>query len=364
MSNVLAMTKLPGLKQFRQDGCVSHFVFDSTSRELVVIDPRADLMQDYRAYIAEHRLRPLLVIDTRLHWHHLSGSHFFASEFQVPIAMSARTESARATRNLNHGDSIEVGSIQLRTLETPGVSPDAISLSVGHGLLFTGDTLLIEAGARVDQLGADPHELWRSQREILGEFSDATIILPGHDSNDRLFSILGVERSRNPDLASASPEEVTRLKAASPVRHDPELRARLQYNSSVTPTECRESHFGGNSAAATEISEGRRVASISVDKYLQKMREHAGGTCFLDVREPEEFSEGHIPGTMNIPLSELALHLKELQAFGRIYVSCQAGRRSVLAAKTLDYLGLPDVVNVSGGIQAWVHSGYPVQTGK
>jgi rhodanese-related sulfurtransferase len=105
----------------------------------------------------------------------------------------------------------------------------------------------------------------------------------------------------------------------------------------------------------------RGVATINVEKYALKMKERAPGVHFLDVREPDEFRAGHMPGAVNYPLSELALHLEELARYKRIYVSCQAGRRSGPAARTLDYLGFPDVVNVSGGFKAWENAGLPVE---
>jgi len=83
----------------------------------------------------------------------------------------------------------------------------------------------------------------------------------------------------------------------------------------------------------------------------------------LDVREPNEFAAGHIPGAINIPLAELATRLDTLKNCKRIYVSCQTGRRSHPAARTLDYLGLPDVVNVSGGFKAWQSCELPIETG-
>jgi rhodanese-related sulfurtransferase len=100
---------------------------------------------------------------------------------------------------------------------------------------------------------------------------------------------------------------------------------------------------------------------ISVEKCAQKLKTHPSDTCLLDVREASEFEGSHIPGSVNVPMSELALHVEELARFKRVYVLCQSGRRrSELAARTLDYLGFQDIVRVKGGFQAWTGMGLPV----
>src|SRR4051812_272325 len=132
---------MPGLKQFRQEGCLSYLVFDPASRAGALVDPRADFIEDYRQYIAENRINLSLVVDTRLHWHHLSGTHLLAETFGAQVAMSSRTESKRVTRKLVAGEQLLVGKLAFRVLETPGVSPDAICLH-GEGMLFCGETLI------------------------------------------------------------------------------------------------------------------------------------------------------------------------------------------------------------------------------
>jgi rhodanese-related sulfurtransferase len=81
------------------------------------------------------------------------------------------------------------------------------------------------------------------------------------------------------------------------------------------------------------------------------------------VREPSEFLESRIPGTRNIPLSEVCFGLEELRGCRRVYLSCLSGRRSMTVAKTLSYLGLQDVVNVTGGIRAWAKEELSVDSG-
>jgi glyoxylase-like metal-dependent hydrolase (beta-lactamase superfamily II)/rhodanese-related sulfurtransferase len=338
---------------------MTHFVFDPDSRELVVIDPRVDSIEDYREFISENGLTLSLVIDTGLHWHHLSGTHLLSKMYDTPIGMSDRTLSRRPTRKLSHGERIKLGRFEMQVLQTPGVGADAICL-VLPGLVFSGDTLLIGEGARMDLPGGSAPDLWKSQREILGALSDECVVFPGCDLDDHLFSILSIERKSNPDFCEKTLADFVAAKQSERPRGEGDARKRMALNAEPNPALTHEGHFGGPVLGAGSKNDKQCYASIGVEKFFHKIREHADGNCFLDVREPGEFNAGHFPGAKNIPLSKLALHLGELSAYRRVYVSCQSGRRSLLAAKTLDYIGLRDVVDVAGGFSAWAQAGLPV----
>lgn len=81
---------------------------------------------------------------------------------------------------------------------------------------------------------------------------------------------------------------------------------------------------------------------------------------FLDVRTPGEYSEGHIQGSVLIPVQELAERLSEVPKDKRVYVYCHAGVRSVRASNMLVAAGFTNIENVDGGIEAWKRAGYPV----
>ncbi|MNJ63553.1 Thiosulfate sulfurtransferase PspE precursor [compost metagenome] len=72
----------------------------------------------------------------------------------------------------------------------------------------------------------------------------------------------------------------------------------------------------------------------------------------LDVREPEEWAEGHIEGAKHIPLGQVLERLRELNADEELIVICRSGNRSGLACELLEEKGF-NVVNMTGGLLAW-----------
>jgi rhodanese-related sulfurtransferase len=73
----------------------------------------------------------------------------------------------------------------------------------------------------------------------------------------------------------------------------------------------------------------------------------------IDVREPNEFEEGHILGARNIPLSQLRLRSKEIRTDKPVYLYCQSGMRSGRAGQTLYRKGYKDIYHLQGGYKKW-----------
>ncbi|MFV0438750.1 MAG: rhodanese-like domain-containing protein [Desulfopila sp.] len=79
----------------------------------------------------------------------------------------------------------------------------------------------------------------------------------------------------------------------------------------------------------------------------------AGDMLFLDVRQPQEYAEAHIPGARLIPLAELAERLGELEPERQTIVYCRSGVRSKSACQILRSAGFANILNMTGGISAW-----------
>lgn len=352
---------IPGFKQFRMDGCLSYLVFDRETRDTLVVDPHLQMMEDYRSYIAENRLKPRVALDTHTHADHLSATHLFRDEYGSQIAMLEATRSQRVTRKLKHQDVLEIGKMKFQVLATPGHTPDSLCV-YGSGMVFTGDTLLIGVSGRTDFAGADPAKQWEGLHQILEKLPAETLVFPGHDYSDLLFSILGVERKKNQHWLIPSLQEYVAAKSAERILTENEdVKKRLHFNIEQKPEAPQMEGPSGGTACGIQRNDVDRSASINVEKFHLKLKENAPGQLYWDVREQDEFDQGHAPGMQNIPLSEVGFYLSEVAQAKRIYVSCLSGRRSTMVTKTLSYLGIENPINVIGGYKAWVAAGLPIQ---
>ncbi len=84
------------------------------------------------------------------------------------------------------------------------------------------------------------------------------------------------------------------------------------------------------------------------------------GAPVIDVREPAEFREGHVPGATNIPMGQLTARMGEIDPNRPVHVVCASGNRSSAMADVLTANGF-DAMNVAGGTRAWIRSGRPIE---
>lgn len=84
------------------------------------------------------------------------------------------------------------------------------------------------------------------------------------------------------------------------------------------------------------------------------------GATLIDVREPVEFAEVHVPGAKLIPMGQLPARMSEIDRSGPVYVICRSGNRSRAMVELLNANGF-QAVNVAGGTQEWLRTGRPVE---
>lgn len=89
---------------------------------------------------------------------------------------------------------------------------------------------------------------------------------------------------------------------------------------------------------------------------------HAGGALVIDVREPDEYLSGHVPGARLVPIASVPDRAAELPAGEPVYVICASGNRSAAAADWLRNTGI-DAWSVAGGTGSWIVAGHPVVYG-
>ena len=113
------------------------------------------------------------------------------------------------------------------------------------------------------------------------------------------------------------------------------------------------------------LSAQKNVSTIGIEEY-RKVVDNPGTALIIDVREPEEYAAGHVPGTVNIPRGLLEFQIwKQIGFPGKseidkpVYVQCSSGNRASLAANSLKDLGFTDVTAVVMSLEEWQKAGNP-----
>jgi rhodanese-related sulfurtransferase len=112
---------------------------------------------------------------------------------------------------------------------------------------------------------------------------------------------------------------------------------------------------GGNSKAVSALP-----SEISVSEALTKRE---SGAFILDVRQPDEWNEAHIPDSTLIPLDQLPNRINELPKDQEIVVVCRSGNRSAQGRDILLEAGFTNVTSMAGGLNQWKTAGYPTVSG-
>lgn len=96
---------------------------------------------------------------------------------------------------------------------------------------------------------------------------------------------------------------------------------------------------------------------------LHAQREAGTAPTVIDVRTPEEYSTGHIPGALNIPHDQVAKRISELDDPNGVALYCMVGPRARKGESALLAAGHPAVLHLDGGLAAWKQAGFPIEGG-
>ena len=447
-------------------GCLAHasyLIADRVGGQAAVIDPQRDIEQ----YLADaERLGCEIrhVFLTHLHADFIAGHLELRDRVGASIHLGAEASAEYPFTPMADGDELELGQVRLSVLETPGHSPESISILVFDPeqsrtrpcAVLTGDTLFIGDVGRPDlraSLGWSADQLasmlYDSLRDKLLPLPDDTLVYPAHGAGSLCgknlstdtVSTIGVQRKYNYALQPMRRERfieiVTSDQPDTPAyfTYDAILNARerptldetlvrelqpltlvqlletvqdgAQLLDSREQAEFEGAHIrgalniglGGSFATwsgtlidperpvilvaepGREVEAATRLGRIGFDTvagYLQggmqqltaapelverteritagslgERLDAAPMPLLIDVRTAQEWSDGHIDGAMNIPLSQLSERLAELPTDRPLIVYCASGYRSAIAASLLRRAGRPDVANVVGGLAAW-----------
>ncbi|MCH0570389.1 MBL fold metallo-hydrolase [Streptomyces sp. MUM 136J] len=281
----------------------SYMIADEKTGRAVVVDPRRDV-SEYLADARVHGFSVVGVINTHFHADFIAGHLEMADRTGAWIGYGRRAETEYPIRKLADGERISLGGVTLQIMETPGHTPESISVvvyeraedTVPYGVLtgdalFIGDVgrpdLLASVGVTAEELGAMLHD---SVQDKLMGLPDQVRVFPAHGAGSACGknlstnkqSTIGEQRATNYACVPMGREEFVALVAAGQpaapgyFAYDAELnrRDRVRYDASAAPRPLTREHF-------TEL--------------------RTAGAVVVDARTPQEFAAGHLRGAVNVP---------------------------------------------------------------
>ncbi len=282
----------------------SYLIGDEGTGTAVVVDPRRDVAE----YLEDARQAGLTithVIETHFHADFLSGHLELAAATGAEIVYGAAADAEFPHRKVRDGDRISLGEVTLEFRETPGHTPESISIVVWersgdsepYGVL-TGDTLFIGDVGRPDLLSSKgvtadelARALHRSLHTKLLDLPDATRVYPAHGAgsacgknlSSATVSTIGEQRHTNYALQPMSVDEFVAVVTGGQNKA-PDYFA---YDATLN----REEH---------PLLDEAPPPPLSLDEVLALQ---AAGAVVLDTRSPEAFAHGHVRGSLNVGLA-------------------------------------------------------------
>lgn len=180
----------------------TYFIWDVTTRDLLVVDPVREQFERDLALIGELKLKPKLILETHLHADHVTAISLFKNHFGSELKCAIGVGAKPSEHDLFLEDQSEqriTETLRFKVLATPGHTNCSSCYLIGPWLL-TGDTLLIRGCGRTDFQAGSSTDLWYSVRKKLFVLAPETIVFPGHDYKGRTSSTIAEEIEHNPRL--------------------------------------------------------------------------------------------------------------------------------------------------------------------
>jgi glyoxylase-like metal-dependent hydrolase (beta-lactamase superfamily II)/rhodanese-related sulfurtransferase len=297
------------LKQFYL-GCLAHASYavgDADSGQAAIVDPQRDVAQ-YLQWADEHGVRIRHVILTHFHADFIAGHLELRDRVGAEIHLGRPAKAEYAFTPFGDGDRIEMGRVRLEALETPGHTPESISvlvydLAVSQTVpqaVLTGDTLFVgdvgrpdlraSLGWAADQLG---RMLYDSLHTKLMALPDTTQVMPAHGAGSLCGKALGTE------LTSTIGEQRRVNYALQPMSKEAFLEIVTTDQPDAPPYFTYDAVLNSRERPTLDEALSRELQPMDLDAVLAAQ---AAGAQLLDTRDPVEFGAAHLSGSINIGL--------------------------------------------------------------
>jgi glyoxylase-like metal-dependent hydrolase (beta-lactamase superfamily II)/rhodanese-related sulfurtransferase len=280
-------------------GCLAHAsYYIGSENEAAIIDPQRDVQQ-YLDEAEANGQKIKYIIETHSHADFVSGHLELSEKTGAEIIYGQQANTTFPTHKVKDGDELQIGKINLKFLETPGHTPEGITiLAQAEGetdKLFTGDTLFIGDVGRPDLVGSKGFtaeqmaaQLYDSLHEKILPLPDETEVYPAHGAGSlcgkslskETWSTLGNQRQNNYALQPMSKEEFIKIVAAD----QPEVPAYFP------------------KSAAKNLAGSRALEDLPQPQPLSSEEIANFDGVVLDVRKNSEYGAAHVPNSINIGL--------------------------------------------------------------
>ena len=346
-------------------GCLAHASYlIGCDGEAAVIDPQRDV-DLYLDAATRHKLRIAHVIETHLHADFVSGHRELAERTGARIYLGARSGAKFDHVAVADGDTIRVGSCELRFIDTPGHTIESICVALTDPAtssspcaLFTGDTLFVGDVGRPD-LAPDhtPQELagllYDSLHNKLLNLPDDVVVYPAHGAGSLCgrqmgaehSSTIGRERDTNYALRIDGRDEFVKLMTADLPPRPEYFAADVELNRSGAPL----------------LTQLPALRELGPGQAAELVRD---GAVLLDTRSAMDFAAAHIPGSVHIGLSgQYASWAARIIGLNSTVVLLTEDSERVREAHVrLARVGIEHVAGyLAGGIAAWIQAGFATE---
>ena len=341
-------------------GCASYLVADGD--EAVVIDPKWEV-RDYLRAAEENGFTITHILETHNHADHLSGKGRLAKATGAKIHISRDAGVEYEHVPLEDGDVLEIGSVRIVAVATPGHRPEHTSFLVEDTtrseepwVVITGDSLFVGDLARPD-LAVEPEEgalgLFHSLRR-LADLKDFVEVRPGHiggslcggaGMSQKPGSTIGFERRFNPYLAIENEGEFVRTLTEEQTPQPPNFERIVELNRGLLLTE--------TTPVEPLLPEGV--------KDLAK-----AGAILIDGRDQREFDAAHVPDSINVTMNQSGVGTRAawvVDPESEVIVAASGDEEARRMARMLEAVGLRNIRGyLAGGINAWRAAKLGVET--
>jgi hydroxyacylglutathione hydrolase len=308
-------------------GCASYIVGDAESGVAVVVDP-AFAIEQYLAFAQQAGVRIDRVLETHTHADHVSGHGRFALEHELPVAIHPLADPGFPFEALENGQVVSTGKVNIRIVHTPGHRPEHCSFVVDDAIALTGDSMFVGAAARPDLAVAareGAEDLYHSLGRLL-DLGDDVQVYPGHvagslcggNMSSDTSSTIAKERATNDALQFHDVQEFVLVSASVSTPRPP------------------------TTERVVALNRGTWVEWPGAPREVQE----AADATVLDVRPFSDYSAGHIPGAISVPVDGGSFGTKSgfvLMPDERIVLHVRTEAEALEAARKLWAVGIFEI---------------------